>query len=214
MENQICTNKEQSSRLLEAGVRPETADMVILYIDNECNVAGWKDIRKDDKGQLYYDVYGETYILRKEILPVDNPYYDHSYQKDCPAWSLSKLIDMMPKSYQDDIDGMVYYLSGNFVELMYASDWIKDGEGDNTYNCAKSFDKENLMDNVVDAIEWLIKRGHLNNKFLTDKCGDCRLIEDEDANGEAWCAFHQKPVRCDSKACDDILEKGGNDDHT
>lgn len=208
MMNQICTNKEQSSRLLEAGVRPETADMVILYIDNECNVAGWKDIRKDDKGQLYYDVYGETYILRKEILPVDNPYYDHSYQNDCPAWSLSKLIDMMPKSYQDDIDGMVYYLSGNFVELMYASDWIKDGEGDNTYNCAKSFDKENLMDNVVDAIEWLIKRGHLNNKFLTDKCGDCRLIEDEDANGEAWCAFHQKPVRCDSRACEDILKKG------
>lgn len=206
--NQICTNKEQSSRLLEAGVRPETADMVILYIDNECNVAGWKDIRKDDKGQLYYDVYGETYILRKEILPVNNPYYDHSYQNDCPAWSLSKLIDMMPKSYQDDIDGMVYYLSGNFVELMYASDWIKDGEGDNTYNCAKSFDKENLMDNVVDAIEWLIKRGHLNNKFLTDKCGDCLLIEDEDANGEAWCAFHQKLVRCDSRACEDILKKG------
>ncbi|QUT54118.1 hypothetical protein INE86_02645 [Parabacteroides distasonis] len=212
MNTQICTNKEQSARLLEAGVRPETADMVILYIDNECNVAGWKDIRKDDKGQLYYDVYGETYILRKEILPVDNPYYDHSYQNDCPAWSLSKLIDMMPKSYQDDIDGMVYYLSGNFVELMYASDWIKDGEGDNTYNCAKSFDKENLMDNVVDAIEWLIKRGHLNNKFLTDKCGDCRLIEDEDANGEAWCSFHQKPVRCDSRACEDILVKGGSND--
>lgn len=212
MNTQICTNKEQSARLLEAGVRPETADMVILYIDNECNVAGWKDIRKDDKGQLYYDVYGETYILRKEILPVDNPYYDHSYQNDCPAWSLSKLIDMMPKSYQDDIDGMVYYLSGNFVELMYASDWIKDGEGDNTYNCAKSFDKENLMDNVVDAIEWLIKRGHLNNKFLTDKCGDCRLIEDEDANGEAWCSFHKKPVRCDSRACEDILVKGGSND--
>lgn len=28
--NQICTNKKQSSRLLEAGVRPETADM---YLD-------------------------------------------------------------------------------------------------------------------------------------------------------------------------------------
>lgn len=28
--NQICTNKEQSARLLEAGVRPGTADM---YLD-------------------------------------------------------------------------------------------------------------------------------------------------------------------------------------
>lgn len=210
--NQICTNKEQSSRLLEAGVRPDTADMVLLYVDDESNIAPWEDIRKDEKGKFFYNVYGETYTLTETILLRDSQYYDRSYQDDCPAWSLSKLIDMMPKSYQDDIDGMVYYLSGNFVELMYASDWIKDGEGDNTYNCAKSFDKENLMDNVVDAIEWLIKRGHLNNKFLTDKCGDCRLIEDEDANGEAWCSFHQKPVRCDSRACEDILVKGGSND--
>lgn len=48
------------------------------------------------------------------------------------------------------------------------------------------------------------KEGYLDKKL----CGDCRLIEDEDANGEAWCAFHQKPVRCDSRACEDILEKG------
>lgn len=35
--NQICTNKEQSSRLLEAGVNPKTADM---YLDEfECPVA-------------------------------------------------------------------------------------------------------------------------------------------------------------------------------
>lgn len=208
--NQICTNKEQSSRLLEAGVRPETADMVLLYVDDESNIAPWEDIRKDEKGKFFYDVYGETYTLTESVLLRDSQYYDRSYQDDCPAWSLSKLIDMMPKSYQDDIDGMVYYLSGNFVELMYASDWIKDVEGDNTYNCAKSFDKENLMDNVVDAIEWLIKEGYLDKKYLTDKCGDCRLIEDEDANGGAWCAFHQKPVRCDSKACKDILEKGGS----
>lgn len=205
--NQICTNKEQSSRLLEAGVRPDTADMVLLYVDDESNIAPWEDIRKDEKGKFFYNVYGETYTLTETILLRDSQYYDRSYQDDCPAWSLSKLIDMMPKSYQDDIDGMVYYLSGNFVELMYASDWIEDGEGDNTYNCAKSFDKENLMDNVVDAIEWLIREGHLNKKFLTDKCGDCRLIEDEDTNGEAWCAFHQKPTMCDSRACKDILKK-------
>lgn len=210
--NQICTNKEQSSRLLEAGVRPETADMVLLYVDDESNIAPWEDIRKDEKGKFFYNVYGETYTLTETILLRDSQYYDRSYQDDCPAWSLSKLIDMMPKSYQDDIDGMVYYLSGNFVELMYASDWIEDGEGDNTYNCAKSFDKENLMDNMVDAIEWLIREGHLNKKFLIDKCGDCRLIEDEDTNGEAWCAFHQKPIRCNSRACKDILEKGGSND--
>ena len=135
--NQICTNKEQSSRLLEAGVNPKTADM---YLDEfECPVAFEYRRIEGHVGQ------------------------DMAF----PAWSLSALIDMMPKSYQDDIDGMIYYLSGNFVELMYASDKIEDEEGDKT--CANSFNKENLMDNVIDAIEWLIKRGHLNKKFLTDK---------------------------------------------
>lgn len=176
--NQICTNKEQSSRLLEAGVRPETADM---YLDEfELPVA------------FAYGLVG---------LYADK---DMAF----PAWSLSKMIEILPKSYQDDIDGIIYYLSGNFVELMYASDKIEDEEGDKTYTCANSFNKENLMDNVVDAIEWLIKEGYLDKKFLTDKCGDCRLIEDEDANKDAWCSFHQKPVRCDSRACKDILEKG------
>lgn len=178
--NQICTNKKQSSRLLEAGVRPDTAD---IYLDEfELPVAF-------EYGRV------ENHVDQDMAFP---------------AWSLSKMIEILPKSYQDDIDGIIYYLSGNFVELMYASDKIEDEEGDKTYTCANSFNKENLMDNVVDAIEWLIKRGHLNKKFLTDKCGDCRLIEDEDANGDAWCAFHQKPVRCDSRACEDILKKGGS----
>lgn len=203
--NQICTTKEQSSRLLEAGVRPETADMVILYIDNECNVAGWKDIRKDDKGQLYYDVYGETYILRKEILPVDNPYYDHSYQNDCPAWSLSKLIDMLPTNINGYILSVDFENKGVEYSMTNFCDRLD-------YLYIKGY--ENLFDGIIDCIEWLIKEGHLDNKYLAVKCGDCKLIEDEDANGEAWCSLHQKQVRCDSRACEDILEKGGNDDHT
>ena len=90
--NQICTTKEQSSRILEAGVNPKTADM---YLDEfECPVAFEYSRIEGHVGQ------------------------DMAF----PAWSLSKLIDMLPKSYRDDIDGMVYYLSGNFVELMYASD--------------------------------------------------------------------------------------------
>lgn len=189
--NQICTNKEQSSRLLEAGVRPETADCYLLRIMET----------EDWSSENVQELIIESWMNKPGLLDMDSRY---------PAWSLSKLIDMMPKSYQDNIDGMVYYLSGNFVELMYASDKIEDEEGDKTYTCANSFNKENLMDNVIDAIEWLIKRGHLNKKFLADKCGDCRLIEDEDASGDAWCAFRQKPVRCDSKACKDILEKGGS----
>lgn len=123
-----------------------------------------------------------------------------------PTWSLSKLIDMIPD--QIECEGYNYYL---FILPRDKEFTIKYSAGS---NLAQSYCRESFFDAITEMIEWLIKEGHLDKKFLTDKCGDCRLIEDEDANGEAWCAFHQKPVRCDSKACDDILEKGGNDDHT
>lgn len=64
--NQICTNKEQSSRLLEAGVRPETADM---YLDEFERLVAFEYRRIKSKA------YQDTVL---------------------PTWSLSKLIDMIP----------------------------------------------------------------------------------------------------------------------
>lgn len=176
--NQICTNKEQSHRLLEAGMRPDTAD---IYLDEfELPVAF-------EYGRV------ENHVDQDMAFP---------------AWSLSKLINMLPAtisqrnrpdlSLEITKDSVYWFIQ--YTEL--------------GYDCKHEVMKKNVLDAVVNMIEWLIKEGYLDKKYLTDKCGDCRLIEDEDANGEAWCAFHQKPVRCDSKACDDILEKGGNDDHT
>lgn len=64
--NQICTNKDQSSRLLEAGVRPETADM---YLDEFERLVAFEYRRIKSKA------YQDTVL---------------------PTWSLSKLIDMIP----------------------------------------------------------------------------------------------------------------------
>ena len=76
--NQICTTKEQSSRLLEAGVRPETADM---YLDEfELPVAFEYRRIEGHVGQ------------------------DMAF----PAWSLSKLIGMIPD--QVECEGYNYYL--------------------------------------------------------------------------------------------------------
>ena len=64
--NQICTNKKQSSRLLEAGVRPDTAD---IYLDEfELPVAF-------EYGRV------ENHVDQDMAFP---------------AWSLSKLINMLP----------------------------------------------------------------------------------------------------------------------
>ncbi len=170
--NQIFTNKEQSSRLLEAGVRPETADM---YLDEFERLVAFEYSRIKSKA------YQDTVL---------------------PTWSLSKLIDMIPD--QIECEGYNYYL---FILPRDKEFTIKYSAGS---NLAQSYCRESLFDAITEMIEWLIKEGYLDKKYLTDKCGDCKLIEDEDANGEAWCSFHQKPVRCYSKACEDILEKGGS----
>lgn len=181
--NQICTNKEQSSRLLEAGVRPETADM---YLD-----------------ELELPVAFEYGRVEKHV----------DQDMAFPAWSLSKLIDMMPPAI--DSLGTLYLCAGLNAKKYNADNKVKAHQYSIEYGIGRASHRyDDPIDALIETIEWLIKEGYLDKKLLTDKCGDCRLIEDEDANGEAWCAFHQKPVRCDSKACDDILEKGGNDDHT
>lgn len=64
--NQICTTKEQSSRLLEAGVKPKTADM---YLDEFERLVAFEYSRIKSKA------YQDTVL---------------------PTWSLSKLIDMIP----------------------------------------------------------------------------------------------------------------------
>lgn len=169
--NQICTNKEQSARLLEAGVRPETADM---YLD-----------------EFELPVAFEYGRVEKHVGQ------DMAFS----AWSLSKMIEMLPTNINGYILSVDFENKGMEYSMTNFCDRLD-------YLYIKGY--ENLFDGIIDCIEWLIKEGHLDNKYLTDKCGDCRLIEDEDANGDAWCAFHQKPVRCDSKACKDILEKGGS----
>ena len=181
--NQICTNKEQSHRLLEAGIRPETAD---CYLQRITETDDWSN-------NNVLDEIIESWMNKQVLLDMDGRY---------PAWSLSKLIGMMPD--QVECEGYNYYL---FILPRDKEFTIKYSAGS---NLAKSYCRESLFDAITEMIEWLIKEGHLDKKLLSVKCGDCKLIEDEDANGEAWCSLHQKPVRCDSRACEDILEKGGS----
>lgn len=175
--NQICTNKKQSSRLLEAGVKPKTADM---YLDEfECPVAFEYRRIEGHVGQ------------------------DMAF----PAWSLSKLIDMMPPAI--DSLGTLYLCAGLNAKKYNADNKVKAHQYSIEYGIGRASHRyDDPIEALIETIEWLIKEGHLDNKYLAVKCGDCLLIEDEDASGDAWCAFHQKLVRCDSRACEDILKKG------
>mgnify|MGYP005933971393 FL=1 len=124
-----------------------------------------------------------------------------------PAWSLSKLIDMMPPAI--DSLGTLYLCAGLNAKKYNADNKVKAHQYSIEYGIGRASHRyDDPIEALIETIEWLIKEGHLDNKYLAVKCGDCLLIEDEDASGDAWCAFHQKLVRCDSRACEDILKKG------
>lgn len=177
MTTQICTTVEQSKRLLAAGASPETADMVYHHKNSRVPALEWElrctpPVLRTTTKMNIDRLVSPLHKNPDGTLMTGEEVFDKIWGKDIPAWSLSKLIEMIPKSYQDNIDGMTYYLSGNFIEFMYSSELSTDEEGDKTYTCANSFNKENLFDNLVDAIEWLIKNGHFDKKWLVEKGGD------------------------------------------
>ena len=201
--SQICTTHEQSKRLLALGLKPETADMVYHHTKSKVPALEWE---LQTKPPTLRGKFWTPQRIAKLAMPFNRrpdgthmtgeEVFDNLWGKDVPAWSLAKLINMMPD--QIECEGYNYYL---FILPRDKEFTIKYSAGS---NLAQSYCRESLFDAIAEMIEWLIKEGYLDKKL----CGDCRLIEDEDANGEAWCSLHQKPVRCDSRACEDILEKG------
>ena len=121
--SQICTDREQSERLLALGLKKETADM--------CHFWHWES-----------DDYSRVCASWE---------FAHRSNKDIPAWSLHRLIEMLKNSgitisfFEKDTAIIVerYGVFQNLCEI-----W------DNTY------------ENICDAIEWLIKEGYFNKEYL------------------------------------------------
>lgn len=127
--SQICTTEKQSKRLLALGLKKETADMI------HC--------------EKLTNAYIASIELRKRM---DELKWDW-----IPAWSLHRLIEMMPDEifYEDSTlilgvfgDG-VYYADNEYGEV------FKSFDG-NLYNC------------IIKCIEWLIKEGYFNKEYLED----------------------------------------------
>jgi len=120
--SQICTSVEQSQRLLDLGLKPETADMYIF----------------DD----------EVYIGKPNI-------------DDTLAWSLHRLIEMLPqKLHFDEYVNTYYYLTIKpfcLTKVLYRQDggsWLYGSES------------SNLFDAIIDVIEYIIIGEHFNKEYL------------------------------------------------
>lgn len=124
---QISTTREQSERLVELGVKPETADMCF-----------------DDYGLLIATTYSE---LKEHLCDV----------KLTPSWSLSRLLEMMPK-YIDKREEVLLMIEPPIIA--YYDTQYKGQQHFTTY--------PNIFENCISMIDWLIRNGHFNKKYLIE----------------------------------------------
>ena len=140
----ICTTKEQSQRLLSLGLQPKTADM----------------------------------YLEKSSLPEAGEYYIHALTRDInagnwfsarmnrdiiPAWSLSRLLEMMPNEIPDPKPGF----KSHHPELIKYEDGYNFSVCRYTVDCFAGTPIENSpFDSCVSMIKWLIAKGYFSKEFL------------------------------------------------
>lgn len=123
--SQICTSLEQSERLLELGLKKETADMVYTYEREE---------------------HGDNYYWNLEVL--EGPWDSFIWPSTCtyiPAWSLHRLIEMIPE----------YFADTKLEFRIEAIKWLMQREG-------------NIYDNLVILITDCIKHDIFNKEYLEE----------------------------------------------
>ena len=137
--SQICTDRNQSERLLALGLKKETADMV--YEPHYVN-----GVLKD---------YFEPKILEKKVL--EYMLTDEAFKDYIPAWSLDRLWELMPK----------VVFSKPALHLTMCGDSVFYCTEDNNEAYEKPFSGQlNIYDNLINCIEWLIKEGYFNKEYL------------------------------------------------
>lgn len=135
MNSQICTSREQSEKLLSLGVKAETADMmwdaITVFRGKKVDEPRWS-LRP------YY------YPQKSSIL------YDDEDQEFIPAWSLSRLLEIMPKCVPSSMEGI-------------SSSFRIGRHHDGNYTAGYPFATEvegNVFDAVIRIVEWLVNEGY------------------------------------------------------
>lgn len=122
----VCTTREQSERLLALGLKKETADMKYL-------------------GTREY--YGGVFTEGTSSLPIIIDTEDDDITEyEIPAWSLHRLIEMIPKNIIVNIDMVFPFRRTALMDLI-------DNDCD-------------LFEGLVQIIERGVKEGYFNKEYL------------------------------------------------
>lgn len=128
--SQICTTIEQSKRLLDLGLNPQTADMALIYEE-------WEN---------HWSM--QTYQWE--------PYNEIDMDNFIPAWSLHRLIEMLPNEIPMEDYYLILGVSFNCVRYSDGGEYAEVflGFDGTTYSC------------IIKCVEWLIKEGYFNKEYL------------------------------------------------
>lgn len=89
---------------------------------------------------------------------------DYSFENGLhiPAWSLHRLMEMVPFNLRDKKGYTYDFLieDDNTISYYYFSE--------QSWYCTKYWGKANLYDNFIDCIEWLIKEDCFNKDYLKE----------------------------------------------
>ena len=169
--SQICTTREQSERLLALGLKMETADMCYRYVNT---VKGEKKYELIVEAAWSQEVIDEYVRFGTKIGLFDNLVHPCGKpvtplearadvtKNDIPAWSLHRLIEMMPNNIHKYNDIADLSVSNELVQYrFYDVDYNHDV-------CLEHFNDGTLFDNIIDCIEWIIKEGYFNKEYLEE----------------------------------------------
>jgi hypothetical protein len=135
--SQICTSREQSERLLALGLKKETADMVHFF--SQSLAQDWT------------------------IVPLaENETARQIQDNEIPAWSLHRLIEMMPQSiYHKSLACFLFIDQSRYVQYRHSLYGASQ-------TIVEQFMNSNLWENLINCIEWLIKEGYFNKEYLEE----------------------------------------------
>lgn len=166
IKSQIATTREQSQKLLELGLKPETADMVYHYKKSRMTALEWELLphRPTLRGEFWtpqrISKLKSPFHKNPDGTPMSGEQiFDYMWGKDIPAWSLNRLLEIMPKSIEQanrpnanlDINSDCQYWFVSYEELGYD---VKHQEM-----------KQDLFEAVITTIEWLISKGKFNKEY-------------------------------------------------
>ena len=136
--SQVCTDKNQSERLLALGLKKETADCYLVVEKEEVTVVA----------KPYYEIIEDL-----NSLPFD--------AEIIPAWSLHKLWELLGKIKKYEGEDELLYPRISLVEddVIFESPksiWVRQNF------CSP----KGVYENIINCFEELIKKGYFNKEYL------------------------------------------------